>query len=203
MNRGLTHSETLLPLVQRGLLSAGLSLGDLSALALTVGPGSFTGLRIGLALAKGLALPNQLPLIAVSTLEAMARSAPGTGPVLAAINARREQVYWAAFHGSEPFVRLVEDTLSPASEATSFLQKQKDAFFVVGDGACLCYNTVCATLGSEPSPFIARGVAKAAQHVFAQGLCCSAASVFPNYLRLPQAERERAARLSQNAESGQ
>ncbi len=197
LNRGLTHSETLLALVQRGLQEACFTVKDLSAIALTVGPGSFTGLRIGLALAKGLALPHQLPLIGVSTLEAMAYSVEANGCILAAINARRGEVYWAAFQQKNGLIRLTEDAATSAKFAQMFWEERKESVFIVGDGANLCYNNECITemLDVEHTPYVARGVAKAAALAYKRGLMQQAQQVNPCYLRLSQAERERLEKL--------
>ncbi len=190
----LTHSQTLLCLLQTALQSTRLSLQELSALALTVGPGSFTGLRIGLALAKGLALPHNLPVVGVSTLEATARSISTNGPILAALNARRDQVYWAAFSRSPSFFRLHEDSAGTATQASDFLQMQKEIYFLVGDGAEMCYNkNIYAPSGLDATPFVARGVAEAAQQAFADGLAVPASVLALQYLRLSQAEQVRLA----------
>ncbi len=194
LNTGLTHSETLLELIARGLNAENLQIKDLGAIALTVGPGSFTGLRIGLSLVKGLVLPQQLPVIAVSTLEAMARSTHPSSIVISAINARRKEVYWAAFRRGSSFERLTLDAAAPATEATVFYKKQKESVFWVGDGANLCYNEDGYAIESsfvECTPFVARGVAEAATEYFANGCATTAANLVPQYLRLSQAERER------------
>ena len=96
-NTGLTHSETLLPMVDAALRAAGLTCDDIDLYGVTNGPGSFTGLRIGLAAVKGLALPRQTPCCGVSTLAALAFGLAGCGTVIGAQDARRGQVYWAGF----------------------------------------------------------------------------------------------------------
>lgn len=94
---GFTHSETLLCLCEEALRACGLCVQELSLLAVTAGPGSFTGLRIGLAVTKGLALPHDIPCAGVSTLEALAFCAPPVGSCVCALDARRGEVYHAAF----------------------------------------------------------------------------------------------------------
>ena len=96
-NNGLTHSETLLPMIDTALKACGLTVDDLDVLGVTNGPGSFTGLRIGLAVVKGLALPKQIPCAGVSTMAALAYGLSGEGTVIGAQDARRGQVYWGAF----------------------------------------------------------------------------------------------------------
>ena len=97
-NSGLTHSRTLLPMCQTMLDNCGHQLSEVDVIAVAKGPGSFTGLRIGLSTAKGLAWPRQLPCIGVSTLEAMAENARAfEGTVICAMDARRQQIYNAVF----------------------------------------------------------------------------------------------------------
>ena len=112
-NNGLTHSETLLPMIDTALKAAGLTVDDLDVLGVTNGPGSFTGLRIGLAVVKGLALPRQIPCAGVSTMAALAYGLAGEGTVIGAQDARRGQVYWGAFDLAA-HDRLTPDTAAPA-----------------------------------------------------------------------------------------
>ena len=112
-NNGLTHSETLLPMIDTALKAAGLTVDDLDVLGVTNGPGSFTGLRIGLAVVKGLALPRQIPCAGVSTMAARAYGLAGEGAVIGAQDARRGQVYWGAFDLAA-HDRLTPDTAAPA-----------------------------------------------------------------------------------------
>ena len=119
-SNGLTHSETLLPMIDTALRACGLTVADLDVLGVTNGPGSFTGLRIGLSLVKGLALPRQIPCAPVSTLEALARGMAGQGTVVGALDARRGQVYWAAFD-LESHARLTPDAAAPAESLENFV----------------------------------------------------------------------------------
>jgi len=163
------------------------------------GPGSFTGLRIGLATVKGLALVHKAPCAAVSTPEALAFSCPaGQGTVLAALDARRGEVYWAAFD-LESHARLAPDAASPVKELAQFVENCKKPLFFVGDGAALCYNEYGQAPGVIPCPPAlglcrGAGVCLAARAVNARGGAVPAAALAPSYLRLSQAERERAAR---------
>lgn len=196
LDRGLTHSETLLPMVQGALSALGLTLGQVDLLGVCAGPGSFTGLRIGLAAAKGLALPGDIPCAGVSTLEALARCCTGDGVVIPALDARRGEVYWAAFRlpGCE---RLTPDAAGPVEALEDFLKNCKNPVFFVGDGAGLCYNRYGARAIPCPAPLRqsrALGVCLAAEAAAAAGRAASAEGLAPRYLRLSQAERERAAR---------
>ena len=138
-NCGLTHSETLMPMIDAALKTGGVRPDQLDLYAVTAGPGSFTGLRIGLAAVKGMALAAGTPCAGVSTLEALAWCHTGSGTVIAALDARRGQVYWAAFD-LKTHARLTPDAAAPVAEAAAFAQSCKKPVFYVGDGAALCYN---------------------------------------------------------------
>jgi tRNA threonylcarbamoyladenosine biosynthesis protein TsaB len=116
MQRG--HQERLAPLVQQVMAEAGLAFTDLDRIGVTVGPGSFTGLRVGLAFAKGLALALAKPCIGVGTLEALAASAPGPGTIAAVIDARRDQAYLQLFDGG---VALMAPDVLPVELAAARL----------------------------------------------------------------------------------
>lgn len=197
-NTGLTHSETLLPMVDGALKACGLSCADVGLWGVTNGPGSFTGLRIGLSAVKGLAFAADTPCAGVSTLEALARCYVGEGTVIPALDARRGQVYWAAFDlGSHR--RLAPDEAAPAGRIADFLPDCKKPVFFVGDGAALCYNRFGQEPGVLPCPPALRlcrgaGVALAARQMLAAGHCTPPAALLPDYHRLSQAERERAER---------
>ena len=139
-NRGLTHSVTLMPLVDGMLHAAGLTLDDMGLIAVANGPGSFTGLRIGVSAAKGLAWAKELPCCGVSTLAAMARtSADHHGLVIGAMDARRQQIYHALFRAEDGRVtRLTEDCAISLEELASQLRNDPADKLVVGDGAALC-----------------------------------------------------------------
>ena len=202
---GLTHSRTLLPMAEDLLKNAGLSLSDVDEIAVAHGPGSFTGVRIGVAAAKGLAWGAQKSAVGVSTLEAMAWHglAAGEGALICPVmDARRSQVYNALFEirAGKPD-RLCEDRAISLDELCVELEKTKKCAFLVGDGAALCYNAcleknIPAVLA--PANLMqqsAWGVAMAA----AGREPGTADMLLPVYLRLSQAERERQARLNRQA----
>ncbi len=197
-NNGLTHSETLLPMVDTALKACGLRCADIDLYGVTAGPGSFTGLRIGLAAVKGMALPRQTPCAGVSTLEALAWGMAGQGTVVGALDARRGQVYWAGFDLAT-HDRLTPDAAAPVQALENFVAGCKKPLFFVGDGAALCYNRFSELPGVLPCPQPLRvlrgsGVALAARRMLQAGRTVPPAELLPDYHRLSQAERERAER---------
>lgn len=198
-NNGLTHSRTLMPMVEGLLKNAELSLKEIDMIAVAAGPGSFTGLRIGVATAKGLAWPEDKPCAGVSTLEAMAWGiAHMDGEICAVMDARRNQVYNARFDvvSGRP-VRLTPDRAIGLEELHKELQSVKKEQIIVGDGAALCYNELMkyALPILLPPPHLrfqmAWGVARAALELARSGGLVPAGSLAPVYHRLSQAERER------------
>ena len=205
LNTGFTHSETLLPMIDTALHAAGLGPADIGLYGVTAGPGSFTGLRIGLAAVKGMALVRQTPCAPVSTLAALAVPHTGIGTVLCALDARRSQVYWAAFD-LETHARLTPDDAAPVAALASFVENCKKPLFFVGDGAQLCYNEygrVPGVLAAPPALCCSRAaaVALAAQELADAGQTVAPGALLPSYHRLSQAERERAERLAREAET--
>jgi tRNA threonylcarbamoyladenosine biosynthesis protein TsaB len=198
MDVGFTHSETLLPMIDAALKATHLACGDIGLFGVNAGPGSFTGLRIGLAAVKGLAFPKNVPCAGVSTLEALAATHTGEGTVICALDARRAQVYWAAFDLAT-HKRLAPDTAAPADSLAPFLENCKKPAFFVGDGAALCYNKFGQMPGILAAPAAlcggrAAGVALTAQKMYEAGLAQKPAELLPSYHRLSQAERELAER---------
>ena len=202
-NNGLTHSETLLPMIDTALKAAGLTVDDLDVLGVTNGPGSFTGLRIGLAVVKGLALPRQIPCAGVSTLEAMAQSArfvPEGTIVCPAMDARRSQLYNALFTVQNgALVRLTEDRAIAADALAEELSGSGKSAWVLGDGWAICEKALkergvfCTVAPEELRWQTAFGVCLAAQSKTPTG----AEDLLPVYLRLSQAERERQSRMNE------
>lgn len=203
LDAGLTHSETLLPMLKSALAATGIAPAEINLYAVSAGPGSFTGLRIGMALAKGLALPNHTPCIGVSTLEALALSVfvPQGSIVVAAEDARRGEVYYAAFEQTaEGLHRLCLDTAGKPCEMQEMLENAKKSVFIVGDGAEVCYNNLEKNLTLTVLPAHLRkgrasGVAFAARAACARGENTDAALLAPEYLKLCQAQRERQEKL--------
>lgn len=199
LNNGNTHSETLLPMAESVLRCTGKTVDDIDLFAVAAGPGSFTGVRIGVAAAKGLAWGAELPCYGVSTLEAMALSLGAwQGYVCPVMDARRSQVYNALFCvNCGKLERLREDRAIALEDLSQELAELAQPIFLVGDGSSLTYRTLSDTLPNLVLPpehrmhQRASGVALAAQQKIAAGLPGNGAALSPNYLRLSQAERER------------
>lgn len=206
LNTGFTHSEKLLPLCTAAFDACGITAKDVDLFAPTAGPGSFTGLRIGLATVKGLALPFGTPVAPVSTLEAAAAAFEQDGTVIAALDARRSEVYFAAFEREGGVLRrLTKDAAAPASELCQLVENCKKPLFFVGDGAELCYTIFEENEGvhrtAEITPHLGAGAALAAKRMYLAGETCTPAQARASYLRLSQAERERAQRQAAQNET--
>ena len=208
INTKLTHSQTLMPMITNVLQCTRTELSEVDLFAVSAGPGSFTGIRIGIASMKGLAMAQNKPCVGVSTLEAMAENLSHLkGTVCAVMDARCQQVYNAVFavdHGK--MERLTPDRALSVESLAKECEESKNyekPLYLVGDGAKLCYNIErFQELGAvlPPEPLIyqrACGVAKAAVRIYENGGAVSAAALMPVYLRLPQAERELKKRMKE------
>ena len=181
------------------LKQCGKTVEDVTAVAVAEGPGSFTGVRIGVAAAKGFAWGKNIPCYGVSTLEAMAESlAVYQGYVCACMDARRSQVYNGLFYVNKgKLERLCEDRAISLAELGAELEKLEGPIFLVGDGAQLTYKTLSGTVQELVLPAEHRlhqravGVALLAERKLAAGETGDGNALTPNYLRLSQAERER------------
>ena len=201
-NTGLTHSQTLMQMCEDLMASCGKTVKDITAVAVANGPGSFTGVRIGVAAAKGFTWGAELPCYGVSTLEAMAETlGVYDGYVVPTMDARRNQTYTAIFRAEGgKLTRILEDSAISFAELGEKLKKCEKPVFLVGDGAILCYNTLEETVSGLVLPpehhqhQRATGVALVAKKLVDAGEIGDGGSLTPNYLRLSQAERERLAR---------
>ncbi len=198
-NCGLTHSRTLVPMLEDMLKNCNLAIKDMDRIAVARGPGSFTGIRIGVAVAKGLAWGSKIPCCGVSTLEAMAWRISYARPdevICAVMDARRKEVYNALFKFDGEPVRLCDDRALSIDMLVSEVKKTGKSYKMVGDGAKQCYNV-----------FLENGIkaSLAPPHLLFQsawGVACASVktearapeSLKPVYLRLSQAERERNSR---------
>lgn len=196
---GLTHSRTLMPIVEGILKNTGLCMADIGAVAAAVGPGSFTGIRIGVAAAKGLAFAADKPVVGVSTLSAMARNAAFAGGlVVCAMDARRSQVYNALFdaEGGAP-VRLTPDRAVGLAELAEELRGDPRPKTLVGDGARLAFDFLtgagvpCRLAPPHLVMQNAVSVALEAEALAAAGGLMPAQALEAVYLRPPQVDQRR------------
>ncbi len=196
-NTAVTHSQTLLVMAQDLVKQCGYTPQEVQAVAVAEGPGSFTGVRIGVSAAKGFAWGGEIPCCGVSTLEAMARTLGiFEGTVCAVMDARRNQVYNALFSVKNGEIdRITPDRAIALADLEAELQEIHTPIYLVGDGSILCRNTIeLSNLILPPEHRMhqrASGVGLAALEKIAAGKPGDGASLTPNYLRLSQAERER------------
>lgn len=207
IDNGLTQSELLLPMAEGLLGTLGLTFSDVGMYAVAVGPGSFTGVRIGVSLVKGLAFGKDIPCVAVSTLEALAENLSGLcGIALPCMDARRAQVYNAIFKSEEVGThRLTPDRAISLSQLAEELREYEGTpIYISGDGYDIAYKALgeCGIeIKKTPRGIIgasAVSVGRVAQRMYERGEYVSAAELSPTYLRLPQAERERLEKLQAN-----
>ncbi len=206
LNNGNTHSETLLPMVESVLRCTGKTVNDIDLFAVSAGPGSFTGVRIGVATVKGLAFGKGKPCVGVSTLEALAENLVPTGGLLCPVmNARRGQVYNALFRAENgALIRLCPDRALSVEELEAELLTYSEPVTLCGDGAEPVKNsfTKC-DVALPPLTLIeqnAVSVALCAARMAKEGKTCTDKELKPVYLRMPQAERERLQKLQQKKE---
>ena len=196
-NTGLTHSQTLMVMAEDLIKQCGCTPADITHTAVAAGPGSFTGVRIGVAAAKGFAWGKEIPCFGVSTLEAMALGLGiWEGTVVCTMDARRAQVYNAVFEAKNgQLTRIREDRAIALSDLEADLQSVQTPIYLVGDGAALCKRTITGLNLILPPQWRqhqrAVGVGLAALAAMERGETGDAATLAPNYLRLSQAERER------------
>ena len=200
----LTHSRTLLPIAEDLLKNAGLKASDVDVFAVAHGPGSFTGIRIGVSTVKGLAWASGKPCVGVSTLEAMAWNGFAHGGVICPVmDARRSQVYNALFEikDGKP-VRLTEDRPISLDDLEAEVKQLNESVFLVGDGAFLTADF----FSGHGVPYVLAPENLLWQSAWGVGMAAAdkplqdSGSLLPVYLRLSQAERERNERL-RNAEN--
>ena len=196
---GLTHSRTLMPIVEHILKNTDLTMADMDVIAVAAGPGSFTGIRIGVSAAKGLAFAVDKPAVGVSTLAAMARNVAFTdGLVVCAMDARRSQIYNALFEAKGGrLARLTEDRAIALADLAEEMKDDPRPKTIVGDGARLCFDFLqnagipCRLAPAHLVMQNAMSVALEAEVLAADGALTSAQELQPVYLRPAQAERLR------------
>lgn len=209
LNTGFTHSQTLMAMIESVLKISGKSAGEIDVYAVNSGPGSFTGVRIGVSAVKGMAYALDKPCVEVSTLESMAYNFLGHhGIICACMDARRQQVYHALFRvDGDKIERLCADIPIAVADILAEMPDEDDEeegeIILVGDGAELVYQGAESPRVKLAPPHLrfqrASSVALAAAEKYKRGEVVSPAALTPRYLRLSQAERERNAKL-QNKE---
>lgn len=199
IQNGNTHSETLLPMIESLLCLHKLTPNEIDLFAASSGPGSFTGVRIGVSTVKGLAFDRKKPCIGVSTLEALAYNlCVVDGLVCPVMNARRNQVYTALFRvcGGK-LERLLEDCAIPISELDEILAQYHEPIYLTGDGYDITTELLRSPTLPTPErlrPQSAYAVAQIARKNYSEGICTTDSELLATYLRPSQAERERADR---------
>ena len=195
INNGLTHSQTLMPMVESAINDSGVSINDIDLFAITNGPGSFTGVRIGIASVKGMSDALNKKCIAVSTLEAIAEPLKNQDVIACAVmDARCNQVYTALFNNGN---RLCEDKAILIDELGEELKQYDKRIVFIGDGSVLCYEKLCENIlncevADENIRYVhGSSVGCTAEEKIKNGdEPINSADLVPFYLRLPQAERE-------------
>ena len=198
LNVGLTHSATLMPMTQQLLQASNCKLEDVDALAVSAGPGSFTGLRIAVSCVKCIAAALNKKCVAVSTLEAMACNLPPIGEftICAVMDARCKQFYNALFKVQNgEITRLCDDRAIMVDKLGEELKNISGDIVLVGDGSLLAFSMLADNNNVKLPPDNLRfqkasSVAAAAIKKYNNNETVSAAALMPSYLRLSQAERE-------------
>lgn len=205
VNAGLTHSQTLMPMVQSLLRCAAVDISDIDVFAISTGPGSFTGLRIGIGAVKGMTTALNKPCIAVSTLKTIAYPFINENAVICSVmDARCNQVYNALFKAdSGKLIRLCEDRAISVNDLYSEIVEFDKVIFA-GDGARLCEKNIGSKLNNALLPIEsliyqrASSVALSAfekYDAYGEEALLTAAQLMPVYLRPSQAEREYQAKM--------
>lgn len=205
IDNGLTQSELILPMAENILKNLRLSFSDVELFAVSAGPGSFTGVRIGTAIIKGLAFGRNVPSVCVSTLEELAENLSGCRGILSPVmDARRGQVYNALFRSDgESIERLTPDRAISLEElAKELAAYPTERIYLSGDGYGVARDKLMSLgiqIESTPTLLIpenAYSVAKVALRKYKMGEYTNDLGTLPTYLRVPQAERERLERLA-------
>ena len=210
VNLSFTHSQTMMPMCSQLLENAKLPLSQIDAFAVSTGPGSFTGLRIGLSAVKGMAFALNKPCVAVSTLDALAQNvSQWQGIICPVMDARCNQVYNALYESTGDGLRkLTEDRALMLDQLLQELKTFEKPVILVGDGADLCYNRyqgeICGLAIANPQNRFQRAssVGILAEQKALEGEVLSASEILPSYLRLPQAQRELIKKKQMEKEKG-
>ncbi len=206
-NNKKTHSQKIMPMIEFMLREADMSVGDIDCFAAATGPGSFTGVRIGVATVKALAHAVDKPCAAVSTLHALANNtACFDGIICPILDARRGQVYNALFRGGS-MERMTEDRALSMAKLCEELKETNERIIFLGDGVSVFEDEIKRELGGRAEfaqrmqrMNLAASVAEIGYEKFIRGDVCGYAELKPDYHRLSQAERERNERMGVRTE---
>ncbi len=198
INTALTHSQTLMPMIEQLIACTGITIDKIDAFAVNAGPGSFTGVRIGVAAVKGLAFTNDKPCISVSTLASMAYNMLNNNCIVCAVmDARCQQVYNALFKvNGDKIERLTDDRALALCDLKMDLLQYNEKIILVGDGAAITEKFFAGELLNVSVAPVNNLIQKASSTAIAafeqlkEGKSLSSAELMPVYLRLPQAQRE-------------
>jgi len=205
--RQKNHSEILIPLIKAVLDEAGIALRDLAGVAVSIGPGSFTGVRIGLSTAKGIAFGCEIPLIGISTLQAYAATEETSQLVCALLDARKDEVYMAIFQRQDGRQeRLTDDLVLPIAQAVEYLGQHIDGqrCALTGEGAYRFREHFERALGervqvqTKLSRYLAASVAQLGRERIGAGARDDLSELTPAYVSLsqPEVKRQLADKLS-------
>lgn len=206
IDNGLTQSELLMPMAENILKCLHLSFDDIDMVTASMGPGSFTGVRIGAALVKGIAFGRDIPCVSVSTIEALARNAlPLKSVIVPVMDARRGQVYTAIFKSDGKSATRItkDDAISISALAEMLKEYEGEDIYLVGDGYEVASRGLRAAgieIQETPPLLInenAYSIAQVALEKYKIGEFVKDTEIAPIYLRMPQAERERLERLGE------
>ena len=210
VNYKKTHSQTLLPMLDEIAKMTELDLNSIDAIVVAAGPGSFTGLRIGSATAKGLGLALKKPLIAIPTVEGLAYNLYDiSGLICPIMDARRKQVYTGIYRFTDHQLKVVEDQMAvPMETVIEKLNQYGEAVTFLGDGVSVFHELIAEKM-TVPYSFApahvnkqrAAAVAALGEIYYRQGKTETAMEHVPDYLRVSQAERERAEREAAKADA--
>lgn len=197
VNAGLTHSQTLMSMVDNALARVSMDIDDIDVFGVNSGPGSYTGIRIGVSAVKGMAFPRETPCAGISTLESLAMNLSDLDCIACCVmDARCNQVYNANFRiENGNIIRLCEDRAISMPELLKELMGYSELIYLVGDGAELCYNSFINETDIKIAPYrlryqSAHSVGLLAIKYIERGEAVSPDELVPSYLRLSQAERE-------------
>ncbi len=198
LNQDMTHSENLVPMIKEMLDNLNLKVKDIDLFGVAIGPGSFTGLRIGIATIKSFAHVFDKPVIGVSTLEGLAFNLPYNGYIVPIIDARRNRIYTGIYNRIKGnLINIVEPTIMEVDKLMKLLQEEYDHIIVNGNGTLVYRDIILEALGDQVimapknlNSCRASSIGELALLKYKEGQRDSYYHLVPEYLRESQAQRE-------------